>query len=89
MIDKQSTGFKFGKYQLQAIHLIGEVPHNGRTYRMYHVRTQDGLDYNSTRLYKIIKNHFLKQLCNEPEICRALGDLFYKAADYYDGIKGR
>ena len=78
-INKQKVGFKFGKFRLEVIETIGEVSHNGRTYRLLKVRTNDQLDYLSLRLYNA-SGKFIKQLLIEPELSEAITNLFCKAA---------
>ncbi len=66
-IEKQITGFKFGKHRLEVLHQIAHYPHNGRTYKLLRVRTQEGLEYISLRLYNNT-GRFIKQILVEPEI---------------------
>lgn len=74
MIEKQSTGFKFGKYRLEVLSEIGRVYHNSRQYRLVKVKTNDGLIYFSLRLYNK-DGKFIKQLLFEPEIKDGIKDL--------------
>ncbi len=77
-MDKQQAGFKFGRHRLQVTGLVGEVNHVGRTYKLVHVRTQDGIPYLSLRLYNE-KRHFIKQLLFEPALSKALAELLLEA----------
>ena len=74
MIDKQKTGFKFGKYRLQVLKEAGEVKWNGRKYKLVKVKTHDELIYWSLRLYNS-RGKFIKQLLFEPQIKSAIGKL--------------
>ena len=67
MVEKQNTGFRYGRYSLSVLRTIGEVKHKGRTYRLCEVQTQDGLVYLSLRLYNP-RGHFIKQMLVEPEV---------------------
>ena len=60
-IEKQLAGFKFGQHRLQVLEQIEIYPYNGRTYKLLRVRTQDGLEYISLRLYNN-SGKFIKQL---------------------------
>lgn len=77
-VEKQTTGFKFGKYSLTVLHTFGEVYYNGRTYRLLMVQTQEGLKYYSVRLYNAHK-HFIKQFLFEPELLSDLIVLLQEA----------
>ena len=74
MIDKQKTGFKFGKYRLQVLKEAGEVKWDGRKYKLVKVKTHDELIYWSLRLYNS-RGKFIKQLLFEPQIKSAIGKL--------------
>lgn len=63
-IEKQQVGFKFGKYKLTVIKEFGQVQYNGRTYKLVGVRTNNGSDYLSLRLYNGT-GKFIKQLLFE------------------------
>ena len=76
-VEKQTTGFKFGKYRLTVIKEFGQVSHNGRIYRLVGVQTHDGQDYLSLRLYNGT-GKFIKQLLIEPCLARQIGSLFNK-----------
>ena len=66
-ITKQQTGFRFGQHRLEVLHQIAHYPHNGRTYKLLLVRTHDGLEYVSLRLYNS-SGRFIKQILVEPEL---------------------
>ena len=66
-ITKQQTGFKFGKYSVEVINQIAHYPYNGRVYKLLRVRTSDGLEYISLRLYNS-SGRFIKQMMVEPQI---------------------
>lgn len=66
-IAKQSVGFRFGQYRLGVTCIVGEVKHEGRTYRVVDVVTSDGLPYRSIRLYNS-HGKFIKQLLVEHEV---------------------
>ncbi len=74
-IQKQKTGFKFGKYRLKVLEEYGEVIHNGRKYKLVKVQTNDNLEYISLRLYNK-NNKFIKQFLMEPEIIEDIVNLF-------------
>lgn len=73
-INKQTTGFKFGKYRLQVLEKAGQVVHNGRVYKLVKVRTHNNLIYWSLRLYNS-QGKFIKQLLFEPEVKTQIGNL--------------
>ena len=73
-MEKQVAGFKFGKYRLTVVYKHGEISVNGRKYVLVRVRTNDGLEYDSIRLYGS-QGNFIKQLLFEPEIRKDLGFL--------------
>lgn len=77
-IDKQTTGFKFGKHRLQVTKTIGEIKHNGRTYRLVEVQTHDGLIYQAMRLYNST-GKFIKQLLTEPCLSQEISKLYAEA----------
>lgn len=66
-IAKQQAGFKFGKYKLEIICQIAHWHYHGRTYKLIRVRTHEGREYISLRLYNET-NKFIKQMLVEPEI---------------------
>ena len=68
-IQKQKTGFKFGKYRLIVLEEYGEIIHNGRKYKLVKVQTNDNLEYISLRLYNK-NNKFIKQFLMESEIIK-------------------
>lgn len=70
-INKQETGFKFGKNLVQVQNEIKRVKNNGREYRLLNVMA-DQKPYISLRLYNA-KNHFIKQFMMEPVVARELG----------------
>ena len=79
-IQKQKTGFKFGKYRLTVLKEYGEVIHNGRKYKLVKVQTNDNLEYISLRLYNK-NNKFIKQFLIEPEIVKDIINLFRRVRD--------
>lgn len=76
-INKQQTGFKFGKYRLEVTRHFGEVKYNGRTYKLLGVKTHEGLNYLSLRLYNGT-GKFIKQLLIEPALATQMIFLFKK-----------
>ena len=74
-IQKQKTGFKFGKFRLKVLEEYGEVIHNGRKYKLVKVQTNDNLEYISLRLYNR-NNKFIKQLLMEPGVTKGIISLF-------------
>ena len=70
-IQKQKTGFKFGKFRLKVLEEYGEVIHNGRKYKLVKVQTNDNLEYISLRLYNK-NNKFIKQLLMEPGVIEGI-----------------
>lgn len=66
-ITKQQTGFKFGKRSVEVINQIAHYPYMGRVYKLLRVRTSDGFEYISLRLYNNT-GRFIKQIMVEPEI---------------------
>ena len=76
-IQKQKTGFKFGKHRLEVLGEYGEITHNERKYKLVKVRTNDSKDYISLRLYNK-NNKFIKQLLMEPEIIKDIIGLLGK-----------
>ena len=79
-MEKQQAGFKFGKFRLTVLKVIGEVKHNGRTYRLVEVETNDKLRYYSIRLYNQT-GRFIKQMLYEPEISGPMADLLRLTAN--------
>ena len=73
-IDKQTAGFKFGKYRLSVVQHLGSVSHNGRTYCSVRVQTHDGQEYISLRLYNG-GGKFIKQFLMEPGAVPAIAKL--------------
>lgn len=76
--EKQTAGFKFGKYPLTVLNTFGEVHCDGRIYRLLMVQTHEGLKYYSVRLYNA-RNHFIKQFLFEPELLSDLIALLQEA----------
>ena len=72
-MDKIETGFKFGKNKVEVLEQLGEVNHNGKTYRLLKVRVDDK-EYISERLYNA-HGKFIKQFMLEPEVGPKLGRL--------------
>lgn len=77
-INKQTTGFKFGKYRLQVLKEAGEIIHNSRKYKLVQVKTHDGLVYWSLRLYNP-QGKFIKQFLFELELRLQIADLLARA----------
>lgn len=73
-IERRETGFKYGRYTLRVVRVFGEVPHQGRVYRLVEVETHEGQRYLSLRLYNPC-GHFIKQLLVEPELAGKLAQL--------------
>ena len=78
-IEKQRTGFRFGKFSLKVLDQLGELEHKKRKYKLVKVQTNDGLIYFSLRLYNE-KGKFIKQLLFEPEIRDKISSLLAKGA---------
>ena len=78
-MEKQTTGFCLGKYRVKVLKTLGEVHHQGRTYKLVSVEVEGGANYYSLRLYNA-KGHFIKQLMIEPEILGEIGTLFLEEA---------
>ena len=76
-INKQQTGFRFGKYSLKVVRHFGEVKYNGRTYKLLGVQTHEGQNYLSLRLYNST-GKFIKQLLIEPGLATQMVYLFKK-----------
>lgn len=85
-IDKQTTGFRFGKYSLQVLDTIGTVGHNGRVYRLVLVQTHEGQKYCALRLYNS-NNHFIKQFLFEPVLLPHFSVLFDQAMGKIDVLQ--
>ncbi len=77
-MNKQSTGFKYGKNPTKLIRNIGQVTHNGRIYRLSFVEA-DGSLYVALRLYNE-KGKFIKQFMTEPTLSRKISQLYTIAA---------
>ena len=71
-IAKQVTGFRFGLHKLQVLREISVVPHNGRTYKLVEVQTNEGQRYLCIRLYNN-KGKFIKQLLLDQEVAGDIG----------------
>lgn len=77
-MDKQATGFKFGKKPTKLKEVIDEFEHNGRTYRLCKVEA-DGKVYDSLRLYNG-RGKFIKQFMSEPEIAGQIAGMYALSA---------
>ncbi len=73
-IEKQQTGFRFGKYKTKLIRVCGEKVINGRTYRFVLLETSDGLLYYAWRLYNST-GRFIKQFLFEPQMLSGMTTL--------------
>jgi len=73
-MDRIETGFRLGKNKVEVLEQLGEVKHNGRTYRVVSVRVAAGQEYISLRLYNA-QGKFIKQFMLEPEVGPKLGRL--------------
>jgi len=87
-IEKQKTGFRFGKYPLMSKEVLGEVGFNGRKYRILRVVTEDNREYISIRLYNR-QWKFIKQLLIEPEIVPSIGQLLIEISVGKGGLHGK
>lgn len=74
LMEKQKTGFKFGKYRLTVLAVLGQIEHKGRIYRLVRVKVSSGEEYLSLRLYNA-QGKFIKQLLFEDEIHKPLAKL--------------
>ena len=74
MVEKQQTGFRFGKYKLTVLEEYGKIEYLGRTYKIVKVKTNDNLQYISIRLYNR-NQKFIKQFLIEPEIINSIAQL--------------
>lgn len=79
-MDKQPTGFKFGKYPLSVLQALGEIRHNGRTYRLVEVLTFTGERYIALRLYNS-QGKFIKQFLMETEVYGKIARLMLAAQE--------
>lgn len=79
-MEKQKVGFKFGKYRLNVLERLGSIKHNGRTYSLVKVETNDKQVYLSLRLYNAT-GKFIKQLLFEPELALPISKLLKKGLD--------
>jgi len=77
-VEKQTAGFKFGKYRLEVLQTYGEINCNGKVYRFIKVRTNNNELYYSIRLYNA-KGRFIKQFLFELNLRVALIELLGKA----------
>lgn len=75
VINKQQTGFKFGKYQLKLIKEIAHLNYDGRAYKLVRVQTHDNQEYLSLRLYNAT-GKFIKQFLVEPILAPAIAWMF-------------
>lgn len=73
-INKQKTGFKFGKFRTTVIKKCGEVRNHDKVYKLVLLKTDDDFQYYSIRLYNN-KGRFLKQLLFEPFMLEKISDL--------------
>jgi hypothetical protein len=67
-LEKQDTGFRFGKHRLEVLQNFGELKHLGRSYKLCLVKTNSDQTYVAWRLYNQ-HGKFIKQFLMEPEIC--------------------
>lgn len=74
-MDKQSTGFRYGKYATKLIRICGHVTIDGREYKLVLLQTNQGQHYYAVRLYNP-KGKFIKQLLFEPDALGPLRQLF-------------
>jgi len=72
-MDKREAGFKFGVNRTKFIRQCGELPHNGRTYKLALVEA-DNSPYYALRLYNG-KGKFIKQFMFEIAIIGKVIDL--------------
>lgn len=79
VVEKQKAGFKYGYKPTKLLGIIGDVMHNGRTYRLCLLEA-DGLPYHALRLYNA-KGRFIKQLMTEPYLASKIAKLYEKAAE--------
>lgn len=67
-INKQQTGFKFGKHTTTLKRQCGEVvADDGRKYRLVLLETGDKLEYYALRLYNG-RGKFIKQFLFSPDL---------------------
>ena len=78
-VEKQTAGFKYGRYTTTVIRTCGEIEVNGRKYKLIFLRINDGQYYYSIRLYNP-KGHFIKQMLFEPSVLGSLISLFISEA---------
>jgi len=78
-VEKQTAGFKYGRYTTAVIRTCGEIEVNGRKYKLVFLRTNDGQYYYSIRLYNP-RGHFIKQMLFEPSALGPLKSLFISEA---------
>lgn len=82
-INKQQTGFKFGKFSTTVIKKCGEVTNLNKVYKLVLLETDDKLLYYSIRLYNG-KGRFLKQLLFEPSMLEKIIYLLSSEGDSRD-----
>jgi len=78
-IEKQTAGFKYGRYATTVIRTCGEIEVDGRKYKLIFLRTNAGQHYYSLRLYNP-DGHFIKQMLFEPSALQPLIFLFISEA---------
>ena len=75
-VDKQQTGFRFGKYKTTLISEVGRCRSDLKEYRLVYLRTSDGNFYYALRLYNL-RGRFLKQVLIDPDIMPGVNSLFF------------
>lgn len=64
-----------GKHKLELVRRLGEVKHNGRTYRVERERLiETGQEYTSIKLYNET-GKFIKRFAIEPEVAPDIGQI--------------
>lgn len=64
-VEKQPTGFRFGKYKVELLETLGEVEFNGRKYQYVREKVENGEEYFAWRLYNA-RGKFIKRFLIDP-----------------------
>ena len=72
-INKQRNGFRYSAYSLEILREYATLSHNGRTYKIVMVKTDEGQKYIAIKQYNEA-GEFLRQLLLEPEIAGRIGN---------------
>lgn len=82
-INKQETGFRFGKHRLKVLQDFGIVGFGDNVYQLVLVETEAKELYYSLRLYHRLDNrrpkHFIKQILIDIPVLRSIGNMMIKS----------